>query len=76
MKVFNLSKIERLELIGLCIKAVTGVLGVSVILTENHPYWAITILSLGALADQIVIFIQKKEREAKENEIKDEESKA
>ncbi len=62
-KAFSFTKIDRIKLIGISIKAVTGVLGVSVILTEGHPYLTIGILAAGALADQIVIYIKEKENE-------------
>ena len=60
MKKFT--KLERLKYIGLLIEAVTGVLGVAVILTENHPYITILILSLGAMSSKSVEFLKDRER--------------
>lgn len=56
-----LTKIDKLKLTALCVKAVTGVLGVSVILTENHPYTAITVLSIGAATNELIMFLKDKE---------------
>ena len=64
MKIFSLSKIEKLKLIGLCIQAVTGVVGGSLILTEGYPYTTLGVLALGAVANQVVSFIKEKENEA------------
>ncbi|MES3018222.1 MAG: hypothetical protein V4721_10605 [Bacteroidota bacterium] len=70
MKKFKLTKIERLVLIGICIEAGTGVIGVSVILTEGHPYLTIAILALGAIATKAVAYIEKKQRQSdQENEL-------
>jgi len=64
MKIFSLSKIEKLKLIGLCIKAVTGIAGGSLILVEGHPYLSLAILAIGGVANEIVSFIKEKENEA------------
>lgn len=56
------TKMEKYQLWGLSIKAVTGVLGISVILTENHPYIAIIVLCIGAGANEWVSMLEKKER--------------
>ena len=61
MKMFKLSKIERFKLIGLCVKAATGIIGGSLILTETRPYLTLIILSIGAIANEIVDFIKEKE---------------
>ena len=65
MKIFSLSKIEKLKLIGLCIKGATGIVGGSLILSEGHPYMSIFILALGAVANEFVSFIKEKENEDK-----------
>lgn len=63
INIFSLSKIERLKLIGRCIQAVTGVAGGSLILIEGHPYATIVVLSIGALANEVVSFIKEKENQ-------------
>lgn len=68
-KVSELTKLEKLVLLGLLIEGVTGVLGGAVILTEKHPYIALTILAIGAAATKLVRFLEKKESTQKENEI-------
>jgi len=67
MKILSINKIEKLKLIGLCIKAATGIVGGSLILTEGHPYTAITILAIGAVANEVVSFIKEKENKGKED---------
>lgn len=61
MKIFSLSRIEKLKLIGLCVKAATAIVGGSLILTEGHPYLSVAILALGGVANEIVSFIKEKE---------------
>ncbi len=61
MTLTGISKIEKLKLIGLCIKAATAIVGGSLILTEGHPYWSIAMLALGAIANEVVSFIKEKE---------------
>lgn len=59
------TQMEKYRLYGLLIKAVTGVLGISMILTENHPYISIGILAIGAGAAEWVSFIKEKEDKSK-----------
>lgn len=66
MKIFSLSKIDKLKLIGLSIKAATGIIGGSLVLVEGHPYLATGILALGAVANEIVSYIKEKENQANE----------
>lgn len=61
MKITQFSKLEKLKLIGNIIKAITGIAGISTILTENHPYIAIGILCVGAAANEVVSSIKEKE---------------
>lgn len=56
----KLSRIEKLELAATCVEGATGVIGVSIILTEKHPYITIAVLAVGAVATKILNFIQKK----------------
>jgi hypothetical protein len=62
MKITGLSKIEKLKLIGLCVKAATGIIGGSLILTEVHPYLSIAMLAIGAVANEVISFIKEKEK--------------
>ena len=50
---------SNLLLIANVIKAVTGVVGASLILTENHPYWSLFALSLGAGVNEFLLFVEK-----------------
>lgn len=56
------TRLEKLKYIGLLIEAATGVFGAAVILTENHPYIALTILALGAMSSKSVEFLKERER--------------
>jgi len=67
MKIFSLNKIEKLKLIGLCIKSVTAIAGGSLILVEGHPYLSLAILAVGGMANEVVSFIKEKENEANNN---------
>lgn len=71
MKIFSLSKIEKLKLIGLSVKAATGVIGGSLILSEARPYVSITVLAIGAICDQIVSFIKEKENQLRAEDPKE-----
>lgn len=64
MKIFSLSKIEKLKLIGLCIKAATGIVGGSLILAEGHPYISVGILAIGGVANEVVSFVKEKENQS------------
>lgn len=54
---------KRIKLIAICIKSVTGVLGASMILTEQRPYLTLSILCIGAVANEILNFISTEEKE-------------
>ena len=56
---YERGKSKKIKLIALCFKAVTGILGASAILTEQHPYICLAILSAGAIADEILGFINE-----------------
>lgn len=58
------TKLEKIKLLGLCIEAATGIIGGSLILSENHPYIALSVLALGAIASKIVSFIKDKQMES------------
>lgn len=55
-------KSRKIKLIALCVKAVTGILGASMILTEQRPYLTLIILSIGAIANEVLNFISKEEQ--------------
>jgi hypothetical protein len=58
-----LNKFEKLRLFGMIIKAVTGVIGSAVIIENQHPYIALTVLAIGAGANEIVSFLKDREYE-------------
>lgn len=55
-----LSKLDRYRLFGLVIKAITGVIGGSLVLEQNHPYITLTVLAIGAAANEAVNILQAK----------------
>lgn len=61
---YERGKSKKIKLAALCIKTVTGILGASSILTEQHPYVSLTILCIGALANEILNFISSEEQES------------
>lgn len=63
-KVLTFSKVEKLKLIGICIKSATAIVGGSLILTEGHPYLSLAILAIGGVANEVVSFIKEKENES------------
>ena len=67
MKIFKLSRFDKLKLIGLSIKAATGIVGGSLVLVEGYPYLATAILALGAVANEVVSFIKEKENDKSGN---------
>ncbi len=62
-KFMTLTKLEKLKLIGISIKAGTGVIGGSLILSEGHPYLSLAILAIGAVANEVCSFIKEKENQ-------------
>jgi len=56
----TLTKIDRLLLIGNCIKAVTAVVGGSMVISNDHPYITLSILAIGAIANEVVSYIKNK----------------
>lgn len=59
---YEKGKSKKIKLIAICIKSVTGVLGASMILTEQRPYLTLTILCIGAVANEILNFISTEEQ--------------
>lgn len=71
MKILSLTKIEKLKLIGLVIKSITGIAGGSLILAEGHPYLSVATLAIGGAANEVVSFIKEKENLSMKNHILD-----
>jgi len=61
MKITGLTRVEKLKLIGQCVKAATAIVGGSLILVEGHPYLATAILAIGGVANEIVSFVKERE---------------
>ena len=61
-----LSKLDKYKLIATLIKTVTGVIGGSLILEQNHPYITLSILAVGAAANEFVVFLQNKQNKPNE----------
>lgn len=47
-------KPNKAKIIAVCIKAATGVVGGSLVLSEGHPYIALTVLAIGAIANEVI----------------------
>ena len=50
---------RNLLLIANIMKAITGVIGASLILTEEHPYFALATLAAGAGVNEFLLFVEK-----------------
>ncbi len=61
MKLLNFTKYDKYKLIGNCIKAVTAVIGGSLVLQNSHPYLTICVLAIGAVSNEVVNYIKDKE---------------
>jgi len=48
----------RTRLIANIIKAISGIAGASLILTENHPYFSLLVLCIGAAANEYILYNQ------------------
>jgi uncharacterized membrane protein YhfC len=53
------TKMNGLELVALCIKALTGIIGGSMVLEQNHPYITLAVLGIGAVSFEIVNYMKK-----------------
>lgn len=42
------------------VKAVTGVVGTSLVLEQNHPYLTVFVLAIGAVANEAITFYKLK----------------
>lgn len=52
------NKTSKAKLLALCIKAVTGVIGGTLIIEQNHPYLSLSVLCIGAISNEIINFYQ------------------
>lgn len=59
---FKITTLEKYKLIALCIKAFTGIIGGSLVLSRDHPYLSLTVLAIGAAANELVINLKDKEK--------------
>lgn len=50
---------ENLMIIANVVKGITGVVGASLILTENHPYLSLVALAIGAGVNEYILYIEK-----------------
>jgi hypothetical protein len=60
-------KNDKAKLIALVVKAVTGVAGVATILTA-HPWAALTVLCIGAAANEVINFYDWGKKKSDESE--------
>ena len=51
---------DKWKLVAFCVKALTGVLGTALVLTENHPYFTLVVLGVGAVINEIIDFYKLK----------------
>ena len=51
---------KQLEIIVLSVKAICGVAGGALVLTENHPYISLTFLCLAAAANELILYLKIK----------------
>ncbi len=49
-------KTNKAKLIALSVKAVTGVVGASLVLEQSHPYIALSVLAIGAVVNEVINF--------------------
>lgn len=56
------TKMEKYTLAGRLIKVFTMSVGGALILTEIHPYMSLTVLAIGAAANELVVFLQEKDK--------------
>ena len=55
----NLIK-NKWAFVAVAVKAFTGVLGGSLVLTNEHPFLALTVLAVGAIANEAINFFDLK----------------
>ncbi len=62
---YERGKSKRIKFFALIIKTITGIMGASMILTEQHPYLTLFVLCLGAAANETLNFIKDEEHQEK-----------
>lgn len=50
------NKTSKAKLLALCVKAVTGVTGGTLIIEQKYPYLSLGVLCIGAIANEIINF--------------------
>ena len=55
-------KNRRWAFIAFAVKAVTGILGGSLVLTNQHPYLSLFVLGIGAVANEAIDFFDLKKK--------------
>lgn len=50
---------KKAKLVANVVKAVTGVLGASLILNDNHPYLSLIVLAIGAGVNEYLLYLEK-----------------
>lgn len=50
---------DKVKLAALIVKGVTAALGGSLVLTTEHPYLALFVLSVGAAANEYLLYIER-----------------
>ena len=48
------SRNKKAKLIALCVKSVTAIIGSSMIIQNQHPYLTLLVLSIGAIANEMI----------------------
>lgn len=57
-----LDKKKRWAFVAFAIKALTGIIGGSLVLSNEHPYIALTVLGIGAIANEAIDFFDLKKK--------------
>ena len=55
----NITK-NKWAFIAFAVKSFTGIIGGSLVLTTDHPYLALTVLGIGAIANEAIDFFDLK----------------
>ena len=54
LKNYGKNNNDKAKVITLIIKAITGVVGTSLVLENNHPYITLVVLAVGAIANELI----------------------
>lgn len=57
-KIYN----DKVKLAAVIVKGITAVVGSSLILSTEHPYLALTALSIGAGINEFLLFVERKRK--------------